>query len=199
VEPSYSQQFDDINPITIQSGSGPFNELSKMTGLDESAPASKKIGLSYIRFPVNVQNYNIKAQREAFDIFASVTKENPEFGQSFFMFEGYSLDAVKSIPDESTAFPHRQDSIIAFPIVVYANKLADPALDAKALAFGEKLRQIIWSGSGQSELHAYVNYGNGTEKPENWYGYEPWRLQKLAALKKRYDPQGKFKFYAPVE
>ncbi|QKX64761.1 uncharacterized protein TRUGW13939_11937 [Talaromyces rugulosus] len=88
VEPSYSQQFDDIGPTSIQSGSGPFNELSKMTGLDESAPASKKIGLSYIRFPVNVRNYNIKAQREAFDIFTSVTKENPEFAHFFFMSEG---------------------------------------------------------------------------------------------------------------
>lgn len=170
-----------------------------MTGLDESAPASQKIGLSYIRFPVNVQNYNIKAQREACDMFARVTKDNPEFTNSFFMFEGYSLDAVKAIPDESTAFPHRQDNIIIVPVVVYANNSADPELDAKAFAFGEKLRQIIWSASGQSELHAYVNYANGGEKPEQCYGYEPWRLQKLAALKKKYDPQGKFKFYAPVE
>jgi FAD/FMN-containing dehydrogenase len=46
--------------------------------------------------------------------------------------------------------------------------------------------------------HSYVNYAHGDEKLESLYGYEPWRLEKLRALKKEYDPKGKFSFYAPI-
>ena len=37
-------------------------------------------------------------------------------------------------------------------------------------------------------LHAYANYASGSETRENLYGFEPWRLQKLEYLKKKYDP-----------
>jgi hypothetical protein len=58
-------------------------------------------------------------------------------------------------------------------MIVYDNSLADPELDEKAVAFGERLRQTIWLASEQSELHAYVNYATEGEKPESLYGYEP--------------------------
>ncbi|KAI1585122.1 hypothetical protein PtrCC142_012205, partial [Pyrenophora tritici-repentis] len=31
-----------------------------------------------------------------------------------------------------------------------------------------------------------------------WYGHESWRQKKLQALKQKYDPTGKFSFYAPI-
>lgn len=36
VDSSYSQQFDDIGPVSTQSGSGLYYELAKKSGLDES-------------------------------------------------------------------------------------------------------------------------------------------------------------------
>lgn len=30
------------------------------------------------------------------------------------------------------------------------------------------------------------------------YGHEQWRQDKLKALKTKYDPKGKFSFYAPA-
>lgn len=157
-----------------------------------------KLGLGVIRFPVNVQNYNIQAQREVYDLFAKGTSETPEFSNSYIMFEGYPVHGVKSIPSESSAFPHRDDNILIAPVVTYDNKTNDPELDAKANAFGEKLRQTLFAASGQKELHAYANYASGSETRENLYGFEPWRLQKLESLKKKYDPEGKFNYYASV-
>lgn len=58
--------------------------------------------------------------------------------------------------------------------------------------------RILFQGSGETQLHAYVNYAFGEEEPRNWYGYEQWRLDKLKALKDKYDPRRKFSFYAPV-
>ena len=43
-----------------------------------------------------------------------------------------------------------------------------------------------------------MNYASSNETLEELYGYEPWRLAKLRALKQKYDPHGKFDFYAPI-
>jgi hypothetical protein len=31
------------------------------------------------------------------------------------------------------------------------------------------------------------------------YRYEPWRLEKLRGLKRKYDPENRFRFFAPLE
>ena len=33
---------------------------------------------------------------------------------------------------------------------------------------------------------------------ETIYGYEPWRLEKLRSLKKKYDPNGQFDYFNPI-
>lgn len=53
-------------------------------------------------------------------------------------------------------------------------------------------------GSGHTELHAYVNYAYGTERLEEIYGYEPWRLEKLRALKAEFDGNEIFSYYHPI-
>jgi hypothetical protein len=47
-------------------------------------------------------------------------------------------------------------------------------------------------------MRVYVNYAYGDENAKEWYGAEAWRQQRLSALKKKYDPQRKFSFFAPV-
>ena len=39
----------------------------------------------------------------------------------------------------------------------------------------------------------------GYEDREAIYGYEPWRLEKVRGLKRKYDPHGRFNFYLPIE
>ena len=58
---------------------------------------------------------------------------------------------------------------------------------------------MIQSGQPGRQLNAYVNYAFGDETQEEVYGYEPWRLERLRALKKKYDPLGGFNFYEPIE
>ena len=43
-----------------------------------------------------------------------------------------------------------------------------------------------------------VNYANGDETLEEMYGHEGWRLEKLRRLKKEWDPENRFGFYAPI-
>ncbi|KAF3407552.1 FAD-linked oxidoreductase afoF [Talaromyces pinophilus] len=157
VESIYTQPFRDLGSVFTQSGSGAYTDIPGWIGLDEKSPSTMKQGLSVIRFPVNVQNYNLQAQREVYELFAKETSKTPEFSNSYIMFEGYPVHGVKAVPSESSAFPHRDDNIIIAPVVTYDNKANDPELDAKANQFGEKLRQTIFAASCQRELHAYAN------------------------------------------
>ena len=124
-----------------------------------------------------------------------MTHSNPALAYSFFLFEGYSLQGVKSVPADSTAFPHQDANLLVAPVVVY--EPAGEGLDSEALEFGESLRNIVFEASDQKKMYSYVNYAAGSESPQSWYGYEPWRLEKLRALETKYDPEHRLSFYAP--
>ncbi|KAL7625748.1 hypothetical protein AAE478_004971 [Parahypoxylon ruwenzoriense] len=196
VDKAYTAPFHKLGPIVTDAAGGIYPDLPAWTGNGNESPPCQKAGLVNIRFPIDVDVYNIQAQRKVYDLFASATQETPALNNSLFLFEGYSLQGVQAIPSESTAFPFRGDNLLLAPLIVYPP--GGPKLDKKAAKLGEDLRQILHEGSGRSELHTYVNYAFGAETKQNWYGYEQWRQERLVALKKKYDPHGKFNFYAPI-
>lgn len=67
-----------------------------------------------------------------------------------------------------------------------------------AVAYGRQGRAILHAGAPAYPLNTYVNYASSDETLEEKYGYEPWRLARLRALKAKYDPQGRFNFYNPI-
>jgi hypothetical protein len=73
--------------------------------------------------------------------------------------------------------------------------------DAEGELFDEwlsKQQDAFIETSGYGRLQQYVNYGHGSkDPPEALYGYESWRLEKLRALKKEFDPEGWFNGYQP--
>lgn len=161
------------------------------------SPPCQKKGLSIVRYPVNLKkSYSPWAQRLALDLFAKITASIPRYNQSYILFENYPIQAVKAVPADTTAFPHRDEDILAAPFIAYET---DPAHDMFADFFGKMLRDIIRVLDGSDELHAYVNYAAGNEGPQSWYGYEPWRLERLRTLKKKYDPENRFDFFAPFD
>ena len=67
------------------------------------------------------------------------------------------------------------------------------------MAFGEEIRQMAYQGTDPAHtgkrLTTYMQYAVGSERLEQLYGWEPWRLEKLGRLKREWDPEGKFSFY----
>jgi hypothetical protein len=196
VNSAYTKPFHNLGPLATDAAGGSYTDLPAWTGNSNASPPCQKAGLVNIRFPIDLQAYNVAAQRKVYDLFASATKTTPALNGSLFLFEGYSLDGVKAIPSDQTAFPNRAGNLLVSPLLTYAPDT--PALDKTAADLGESLRQILYEGSGQKELYTYVNYAFGGEAEKNWYGYEQWRQDRLKALKQKYDPLGKFSFYAPV-
>lgn len=177
-------------------GKGTYKDLPTWTSNADDSPPCQKLGLVNARFPVDLQSYNPSAQRLAFDAFNNFTQKFPAFNNSLVLFEGYSTQGVQNIQADSTAFSHREGNLLVMPLIIYPP--TDKKRDLQGSRFGEHLRQILYHGSEQDEMHSYVNYAFGSEGPEAWYGNEPWRLERLRSLKAKYDPEGRFSFYAPI-
>ncbi|KAF9871150.1 FAD-dependent oxygenase [Colletotrichum karsti] len=197
VDSKYTQPFLDIGPISATPTAGTYLDLAAWTGIALDSIPCQKAGLNNPRFPIYVESYNVTAQRQAYDLFASSIRDSSSpFFNSLFMFEGYSNEGVKAVDSESTAFAFREDNLLFAPLITYTP--GDAALDKQAADLGNLLRQIIHEGSGRDEIHVYLNYAFGDETPAEWYGSEPWRQDKLKSLKAKYDPESKFSFYGPV-
>jgi hypothetical protein len=197
VDLKYTKPFHDLGPLAISPQSGTYKDLSSWTGIALTSPPCQDIGFNNPRFPIYTKIYNATAQRKAYDLYASaVSDKNSPYYNSIFMFEGYATTGVRVRDNNATAFGFRQDRILAAPLIIYGP--TDKARDAAVEWLGNQLRDIIRKGTGSNELHSYVNYAYGNEGPESWYGHEKWRQDRLKALKRKYDPKGKFSFYGPI-
>ncbi|KAJ5385005.1 FAD-binding type 2 [Penicillium concentricum] len=193
VDPVYTKPFHDIGPLAIVPQSGSYQDLAAWTGIALDSPPCQNMGLANPRFPIYLEKYDVAAQKMAWDIYAPAVRGDSPFTYSIFMFEGYSEGGVHAIPSSSSAFPFRSENILAAPLINYVP--VDKALEDKAAALGKQLRNILHEATGRTDIRAYVNYAHGDETTHQLYGESQ---QRLLALKKKYDPTGKFSFYAPI-
>ena len=111
----YTQPFFDLGPVLHNDSSVPYPSLASATGLgDDSFTCAH--GYNRIQYPVGLLTYNVSNTREVYDIFKQQTVETPALNLSTTVFEGYSLEGVKAVPSDSTAYPHREDNILAYVI-----------------------------------------------------------------------------------
>ncbi|KAF2103673.1 FAD-binding domain-containing protein [Rhizodiscina lignyota] len=97
-----------------------------------------------------------------------------------------SLVELRQIPEGSSSFPFRNTiNFHAFTVAWYA----DPALDHRATAYGSNVRDLWRSTSGLKENSTYINNAYGDEALEVVYGHN---LERLKALKRQFDPYGRF-------
>lgn len=170
-------------------------ELAHLTLMSDDTVGCAK-GFTGLRYPIGLKNYDLPAVRKVYDSIAEISHRVPELAGSFFLLEGYSTHGVKSFDADKSAFPHRDDEIV---VTSYIRYKPNATLDTLAQEHGGKLRGILLEASDEPEkLKAYVNYAHGVESLEDMYGYEPWRIEKLKALKKKWDPDNRMRFYAPI-
>ncbi|PVH93284.1 putative FAD-dependent oxygenase [Periconia macrospinosa] len=196
VDEQFTAPFTALGPAAQMGGGGDYRDLPKWTGNANDQLFCQKTGFAAFRFPLELQIYDIPAQRLVYDTYNAAMKETPALNNSIALFEGYSMQGVKAVPAESTAYPFRDSPLLVAPVIFFVP--SSPELVKKAEGLGAQMRDILFKASGQPEMRAYVNYAFGNEGPVQWYGSEGWRQEKLKTLKKKYDPAGKFSFYAPI-
>ena len=71
----------------------------------------------------------------------------------------------------------------------------DPSIDGVVSDFANKNRENFARTSGFPQLELYTTYAHGDEGPEVWYRDS---LPRLRALKQKYDPSNRFRFFNPI-
>ncbi|KAL8691344.1 MAG: hypothetical protein Q9218_003412 [Villophora microphyllina] len=188
----WAKPFWDLGQVSIKNYtttySGSF--VAAGTGVNDFV-CKEPFGPSYL-FSIGLQTYNVPVIGQRFKLFSNKVKQNPTFSQSSVMLEGYSLEAVKAVDPASTAFAHRDDTIL---IGFLPSWPLNSGLDKEAEDWGKQAHARVQSGvQPPRPQSAYVNYAYGDEPLEAIYGHEPWRLAELRNLKKQYDPDIKFIF-----
>ncbi|KAL3952233.1 hypothetical protein ACCO45_013950 [Purpureocillium lilacinum] len=196
VDPSYTAPFTALKPLISGTNQGTYLDIPSWIGISTDGPTCQKTEQVKMHFPLDLQVYSPAGQRQVYDLFASATRKTPALNASSLLFEGYSVQGVRAVSSESTAYPFRANNLIVSPEIKYAP--AGPEMDREAIQLGTRLREILHQASGRKEMDTYVNYAAGVETVQQMYGHEPWRLKKLRDLKRKYDPHGRFNFYAPI-
>lgn len=173
-----------------------YPDFAKLVRFSKQDAACSEGLLHVQRFPADLEVYNITTQKELLVKFGDTVAANPFLNNSFYIFENYGYTAVKTVPDESTAYPDRFNAYLIAPCLIYTN--STPENDEIARQAGEGLRSVAVAGRQDGRLYAYVNYANGYETLEELYGHDTWRLEKLRSLKQVYDPDARLNFYAPI-
>ncbi|ETS86020.1 hypothetical protein PFICI_04045 [Pestalotiopsis fici W106-1] len=143
-------------------------------------------------------DYNITTERALYDHFVAKVAEYPDLAATAYLWhEGYSTEGYQIIPEDSTAYPHREENhlMVFFTEVPEDSDLLEPALD------WAKEAMDLWNGGQPDRLPStYVNYAQGAdyETLESVYGYESWRLERLRSLKAEYDPENRFRYFVPI-
>lgn len=103
---TYTAAVQALQPLNYVSGSLEYPYINTIIGTDKDSVICQDKGTVALR-AVDVNDYNVPALREAFDILSESIASDTALGASFAMLEGYSVQAVQAVPAESSAFPHR--------------------------------------------------------------------------------------------
>ncbi|KAG8526290.1 uncharacterized protein KY384_000283 [Bacidia gigantensis] len=188
--------FYAIDPVITTNTTVPYTEAAHAAGAGLEDPPCQPLS-SWKLFPVGLQTFNIRTTRALYELFSTMIAENPAFNNSIVQLEGYPQQGVRAVDPDSTAYAHRDDILLASLGAVWPPNR--PELENIAVQYGHQARTLLHAGDTPGRpLNTYVNYASSDETPEMLYGHEPWRLKRLRALKRKYDPNGRFNFYNPI-
>jgi hypothetical protein len=95
----------------VQEWASPITDLPEHFGVGTKSPFCQA-GIKSNWYPVSVNKHNVTSQRAAYNAFNEFTSKYPAFAPSVILDEGYSLQGMRAVPDESTAVADRQYDVL---------------------------------------------------------------------------------------
>ncbi|KAI1353360.1 hypothetical protein F5Y01DRAFT_312850 [Xylaria sp. FL0043] len=157
----------------------------------------RPFGSPHNQYSVLARNLPAPSLVEALDSLGDLVQQHPGLNESTIFIETFGQKALSELPDDYSAFPHRNTFRNA---IVFSVTYSDPGLADAADAWARDMRDkfALPEICGYDRLQIYQNYGHGDEPLSALYGYEDWRHERLTALKKKYDPRGLFNGYHAI-
>ncbi|KAL8672821.1 MAG: hypothetical protein Q9168_002732 [Polycauliona sp. 1 TL-2023] len=192
----YLAPFNAIGAFYEESGDIPYPAVSTAQGNAENQYICQH-GNTRITATAGLQVYNLTAEHKIYDGFKRRIASNPVLAAGGdILHEGYSTEAVDSKNPDDSAYPFRADHhLMLADIAIPPN---NPEIERAAWEWVTEVRDQWNEGQPGRPVNAYVNYANGYEPVEQWYGHEAWRLERLRGLKAKYDPHNRFRYYNPI-
>jgi hypothetical protein len=106
--------------------------------------------------------------------------------------EDWATKKTEEIPDDETAYPHRD---VRCQMIIMCGT-EDPSLWPMLDKWGKEARDRFQETNGFGDRRMYVNYAQGDEGLEVIYGAR--KLDRLKALKKKWDPEQIFGWHNPI-
>lgn len=195
----YAAQFKALGPLsTTVSTDVDYIQLYTVTNNNlNQQPCVKNNNIAGAG--ISLPAWDVEGVRKAYTIFSNLSTD-ARFSKSIILLENYGTKGVRAIDPASTALAleEREWAALAGPVMWWEGESEQDKQDAYAYIRG--MEDALFMGLDKSGVkrHTYVNYANGDEKRrEQLYGYDD-RLEKLAKLKKVWDPEYRFGFYNPV-
>jgi hypothetical protein len=108
------------------------------------ASFSNQKNITLYRFPVGAKSFSYPSMKATFNIFAAGLAAQPMFAYSFVIWEAYSIQAVKAVPDEATAIADRADDMLVAAMVIWPPGTGmDATLAPEAEKLGKALRKYM--------------------------------------------------------
>lgn len=213
--------FDQLNAAVKQDATFHYPELFDVLGGGLTSELCKP-NRTHIVSTAGLQVYNATAQRQIYDLFNRKVAQHPELGTTRLMHEGYSVEGVRNVNPDQSAFPLRDDYLLMYgiPCSLFSTQeildnnddtniyhlcrsfdgtpKADSGLEDFTKQWARETRDLWNAGQPERLPTTYLNYAFGDESLESMYGHEPWRLEKLRDLKAQYDPHNRFAYYNPI-
>lgn len=148
-------------------------------------------GNPHNQYSILTKDLAIEALAEAHDSLSAFAHQYPAANGSSIFIETFGQQALKTLPQDYSAFPHRNHFRNA---IVFTTTYTDDTLADIANSWARDMRNTFAQPniSGYDEWHIYQNYGHGDEPLSALYGCEHWRHERLTNLKNKYDPHGFF-------
>jgi hypothetical protein len=181
----YTRKLLDIGPVVQNLYMAPWNEVHYKFAMGVDAQLGIYGGPKNL-YSGHVKHFDLNTFEWCFNALIKLWEEYPACRGTLLFVEDWPTKKMEELPDEETAFPHRD--IMCNMIIMCITE--DPNLGEMLHKWGADVRDRFQKTNGFGETKVYVSYGHGDEGQAAMYGER--KLNRLRALKRRWDPQQMF-------